>query len=528
MRNRSNQLFLSVLAVAFVVIVQAQTRVRDDLAKSKWVSLDANDKLQYQRLPQGDQIMDFSHAGYKGGGIALPDIAVRITVKPSETGDDTKTIQAAIDKVSAMQPDDHGFRGAILLTPGTFTCSETITITASGVVLRGSGTGLDGPGSTIQMVGGKHTAIVVSRPRNRGTEGVTESAKTVLADRYVPSGSTVFTVESTAGLAAGDTIQLRRPVTNAWIEFMEMHNLVRDGKPQTWLREGTRTVTERRINAVEGNQITVDVPLTDSYNAVYLNPPGTEVVKISEPNRLNLCAVEYLRIVSPPQPFNHAQQLYAAIRLNGEDCWMRHVRIEETMNSVNIGGQRITLQEVSVIRKARHEGSSKPSEFSPNGGQVLLDRCSVEGDNVWFAATGGGISGPIVLLNCTFQGNGRIEGHQRWTTGILLDNCRLPDGGIDFKNRGSMGSGHGWGTGWSVAWNCVAKSYVVQQPPGTHNWAIGCIGESTPLPRPFDRSLLLPEGTFDAHGTPVTPQSLYLTQLEERLGKQALINIGYP
>ena len=53
----------------------------------------------------------------------------------------------------------------------------------------------------------------------------------------------------------------------------------------------------------------------------------------------------------------------------------------------------------------------------------------------------------------------------RWTTGMLLDNCSLPDGGIDFKNRGSMGSGHGWGMGWAVAWNCVAKAYVVQQPP---------------------------------------------------------------
>src|SRR5262249_13213824 len=34
-------------------------------------------------------------------------------------------------------------------------------------------------------------------------------------------------------------------------------------------------------------------------------------------------------------------------------------------------------------------------------------------------------------------------------------------------------------------------------------------------------------GTFDSLGTPVTPQSLYLTQLNERLGPSALKNIGY-
>jgi hypothetical protein len=101
------------------------------------------------------------------------------------------------------------------------------------------------------------------------------------------------------------------------------------------------------------------------------------------------------------------------------------------------------------------------------------------------------------------------------------------DGGIDFKNRGSMGSGHGWGTGWSVAWNCVARDYVIQQPPGAMNWAIGCIGRKKPTPRPFDPEPNLPVGTFDSLGTPVLPQSLYLAQLAERLGPQAVKNIGY-
>ena len=110
---------------------------------------------------------------------------------------------------------------------------------------------------------------------------------------------------------------------------------------------------------------------------------------------------------------------------------------------------------------------------------------------------------------------------------MLLDNCQVPEGGIDFKNRGSMGSGHGWGTGWSVAWNCTAKSYVVQQPPGAANWMIGCRGQNVPTPRPFDSAPTLPLGISDSPGTPVTPRSLYLTQLAERLGPQAVKNIGY-
>jgi hypothetical protein len=67
----------------------------------------------------------------------------------------------------------------------------------------------------------------------------------------------------------------------------------------------------------------------------------------------------------------------------------------------------------------------------------------------------------------------------------------------------------------------------VQRPPGAFNWAIGCIGERELMSRPFDTAPILPEGTFDSHGKPVGPQSLYLAQLAERLGPRALKNIGY-
>ena len=486
--------------------------------------------MEYKTTPTGDRIMDFSTAGYMGGGVALPTVPVAKTIKPSGAADETTNIQTAINEVAVLPLKD-GFRGAVLLAPGTFICSNTIVIPASGVVLRGSGSGAGG--TTIQMTGGRHVAIATrsgGSGRGRQTEDVpadTSSVRTSIADAYVPSGTMSFNVTDAKGFAVADVINIRRPVTEAWVRFMGMDNLTRNGKPQTWLHAGTVIPIERRIAAISGNKITLDVPLSDSFDAKYLNPPGTEIVKVNPPARLTQVAVENLHIVSPPQAVNHTQELYTAMRLNGEDCWVRDVVIDETMNSVTLGGRRITLQNVTVNRLALHQGASKPAEFAPNGDQILLDRCAVNADNVWFAATSSGHSGPIVFLNCNFTGNGHIEGHMRWTTGMLLDNCTLPDGGIDFKNRGAMGSGHGWGTGWAVAWNCVAKSYVVQQPPGAMNWAIGCIGQSVLMSRPFDSSPLLPVGTFDSPGKPVTPQSLYLTQLNERLGPSALKNIGY-
>ncbi|HPC61005.1 MAG TPA: hypothetical protein PKX23_10120 [Verrucomicrobiota bacterium] len=509
----------------------------------QWVCQGANGKLQYRTTPAGDRIMDFSHAGYMGGGVALPQVPVRRTVRPSGAGDDTAAIQAALDQVAAL-PLEGGFRGAVLLAPGTFVCERTLSITASGVVLRGSGSAAESPTrSTIRMTGRPHTAIVIrgqagggggrgSRSEAAADRTPDESqpfraAATTIADAYVPSGSSSFTVRDAAGLAVGDTIEILRPVTEAWIRFMQMHDLVRDGRPQTWLRAGSSIACERRITGLHGSRVTVDVPLSDSFDARYLNPPGSRVVKIRPPDRLSQAGVENLHLESPPQPISHSQPHFTALRINGEDCWARDLVIDETMNSVAVSGRRITLQRVSVNRKALHQGSSRPAEFAPNGSQVLLDRCSVNADNVWFVGTGGGHTGPIVLLNCVFRGNGRAEAHQRWSTGLLYDNCRAPEGGMDFRNRGSMGSGHGWTMGWGVAWNCVAKDFVVQNPPGAVNWLIGCIGSRQTQARPFGAGPHLPEGTVDSHGTPVAPSSLYLAQLAERLGPQAVKNIGY-
>lgn len=506
-------------------------------AQSEWVHPGPDGKLVYKTTPTGDRVMDFSSAGYMGGGVALPSVPAVRTVAPSGGPDDSAAIQAAINQLAAM-PLQGQFRGAVLLAPGTFVCGNTLYLPASGIVLRGSGSGAGG--STIKMYGAKHTAIVTGTARGRRSMRAPvdeedlpaqgESAgmgRSYISDSYVPSGSMSFTVANASGFAAGDTIEIRRPVTATWVHFMGMDNLVRNGRPQTWIRAGTRIPIERRIASVSGNRITLEVPLSDSFDSQYLSPPGTEVVKVRPPARLTQIGIEHLCIVSPPQAVNHTQALYTAVRLDGQDCWMQDVVIDETMNSVGLGGRRITLKDVTVNRKALHQGASKPAEFAPNGDQILLDHCAVNADNVWFAATGSGHSGPIVFLNCSFRGDGHIEGHMRWTTGMLLDNCSLPGGGIDFKNRGEMGSGHGWGMAWAVAWNCVARSFVVQRPPGANNWAIGCIGARELAPRPFDARPDLPEGTFDSHGRPVEPRSLYLAQLEERLGPQALANIGY-
>jgi len=509
-------------------------------ATSAWVYPGPDGKLIYKTTPAGDRITDFSYAGYMGGGVALPDVPVKVTVKPSGGADDTATIQAAIEEVSKM-PLVNGFRGAVLLAPGNFSCSKTISITTSGVVLRGSGSG-DG-GTTIHMTGGKHEAITIGGGRaaaamtNVDEVGVdmapsaaeTTDAKTSITDDYVPEGATTFTVADATGFAVGDTISIRRPTTSAWIHFMGMDTLARGGR-EAWLRVGRDEYQQRTITAISGNKITVDIPLTDSFDAKYLNPPGTTVTKIRPVERLTQVGVEHLHIQCPPLETAYGNAPYSGVRINGDDCWVRDVYFQETMNTTTLLGRRITMEGVRITHTFPNLGASKPTDFSieGTGAQDLIDRCEVTGDNEYFVWTAGLCPGPNVILNSVFRGHGsRIQPHMRWSTALLVDNCTVPDGGIDFANRGEAGSGHGWTMAWAVAWNCIAKTYVIQQPPGAANWAIGCIGERVRTPRYFDTAPILPEGYLDSYGKPVAPQSLYLAQLSERQGTQAVKNIGY-
>src|SRR5579872_4458978 len=152
---------------------------------SSWVFAGSDGKLHYRTDSNGNKILDYSFAGYKGGGVALPTVPVTETVS-AISGDNTAHIQAAINAVAAMGPDANGFRGAVLLEPGTYNVSGTLNLAASGVVLRGSGSGSGG--TVLNMTGSPHLLINAGGSGSWATTGATVN----MTDAYVPSGATSF------------------------------------------------------------------------------------------------------------------------------------------------------------------------------------------------------------------------------------------------------------------------------------------------------------------------------------------------
>jgi YD repeat-containing protein len=487
-------------------------------AQSTWVYYDSTGHLAYQTWGNGNRIMDFSDAGYMGGGVALPAVPTVLTLNPSG-GDDKTALQNAINVVSA-RPLTNGSRGALQLGAGTFLVSGQLNVSASGVVIRGAGSGAGG--TTIQMTSGSTVTLF----NVSGSGSPSESGTVNITNTYVPSGTKMFNVSSTVGYNIGDAVNIHRAVTSNWVHYLGMDTLVRSGATQTWISVGTVITTDRTIKQISGNQITLDVPLTDSFDSQYLGTPVGTMSKYTWSGRISQVGLEHFRILAPP-----VADAYISVHMNDLiDSWARDIVIQDGVNCFTLdkNTKRVTVDNVIITHTVPSTNAAGPSDFACTGTQIFYNKCQALGTGTWPFVTHTVGTGPIVVLNFYSTQAAGISPHQRWCTGILSDNCRLPNApsgtqGIAYRNRGTDGSGHGWTTGWSVAWNVTTPYFLVSAAPGTENWCIGGIGaHTTHSPDP--------DGIYDSLGTHVTlgaTGSLYLEQLRERLGDAALANIGY-
>lgn len=115
------------------------------------------------------------------------------------------------------------------------------------------------------------------------------------------------------------------------------------------------------------------MPLADSFDSRYLNPPGGSVVKCGLRDRPTQIGVEHLRIVSPPLAATIAQPLNRALHMDGvSDAWVLDLKVENTINSFYFGGNtsRITVDSVDIRHAVASLGAAKPEDFWAGGTQT--------------------------------------------------------------------------------------------------------------------------------------------------------------
>ena len=485
------------------------------LANSAWVFPSSEGgQLVYQPTAVGDRVIDFSNVGYRDGLAAIPDVPAKVVVRPGK-GDDFDRIQSAIERVSAMPLDSAtGFRGAVQLARGTFEVRASLTIDASGVVLRGAG---DGKGGTRIVATSDERAPLIDVNYEGRNDRPGRGAGRAVTDKYVPVGARSFRLDRVGGLEAGERIVVHRPSTANWLESLGMDDLEFPWEP------GTKNVeVERTITRIEGNTVTVDDPLPHSLDRRY---GGGLVYDGPLVRRIFNVGIEDVRGDSEfiwAGDMNHASwfvQFHAT-----ENAWVRRVTAEHFVQGVltaEYGSRSITVEDaVSREPVSQIIGDMRYAFNLENGAEKVLvrDVLSLEGRHDFVTDGGGGVHGPNVFVDAVARDSHADSGpHMHYSTGLLFDNVSTDDE-LNVRNRGDKGTNHGWAAANSVVWSSRAgKDFRVRNPPGAQNWLIGGIGRADNTDDPGGRVPLPNDpGIYDSVGTMVRPRSLYYAQLKAR------------
>jgi hypothetical protein len=410
---------------------------------------------------------------------------------------------------------DRGLRGAVLLEKGAYRIDGALRISASGVVLRGQGQG--GAGTVLVAAGMDRRTLIQVAGKNDARVG----AALAITDSYVPVNATTVHVRGGGGLHAGDTVQVRRPSTEKWIDAIGMFQF--PGRPDSgdfrfsWRPGQFELFWNRTVVAVEGDAVTLDAPLTSTLDGQYT---AGSVRTLQWPGLIKNVGIENLRCDSE---FDHGKPLdeehaWIAIGMEcAQDCWIRQVTATHfcsSLASLLETTRRVTVEDCRSLEPVSEIGGYRRLSFYSAGQQTLFLRCHSEQGGHDFAF-GYEATGPSAVVNCDAKGSHDFSGTiESWASGVLFDSVEIPDHSLRIDNREVWNQGAGWSGVSCMLWNCQAPVISLQTPAGEKNWAFGVWGVFTGA------------GPWGVVNEWVDPASLYMQQLRERLGERAVAAMG--
>ncbi len=461
-------------------------------------------KLLYTPDSLGNRIPDFSYCGYKASEQPIPNIDIKIVV-PVVKGDATLRIQSALDYVAGLPVDANGFRGAVLLQKGRYEVFGQLRITASGVVLRGSGIS---NGTVLFGAGTGRQALIKIVGKNTIPRDLTGLQ---ITDAYVPVNAMSFHV--TPFIAIKDhsnKIIIRRPSTQKWINTLGTEIFGGGISALGWKPGDHDLFFDRTITKIEDSTIFIDAPITTALDSNY---GGASVYFYNDNGRINNCGVENMKLVSTYDKNNLKDEdhRWNAINIeNAEDAWVRQISFENfggSVVSVLKTSKRVTVEDCKSVNPVSEIGGQRRYTFLTTGQQTLFQRCYAEYGYHDFAA-GYCAPGPNAFVQCEsvlpYSFSGAIDS---WSSGVLFDVVNVDGNALRFGNRGQDANGAGWATANSVFWNCTAAKIDCYKPPTAQNWSFGSWAQ-------FNG-----DGYWGESNNTITPRSLYYGQLAARLNK---------
>jgi len=504
-------------------------------------------KLTYISDENQNRIPDYSHAGYKGGGIPIPEVPVVVTLHPEE-GDRTADIQAAIDQVQAMSPDQNGIRGTVLLQAGKYRVDGTLSIDASGVVVRGVGNDQNESSNTI---------LYRSNPVNdskffsigTGTTWGTYSkrligSETDIITNFVQVGSYTFDVADASTYNVGDKIVVQHPDSDDWLAALNYGDVGTHPDADPWAPGETETIYKRYIKAINGNTITIDAPVFMNLDRSLSQSFIFKIDETQVPDLIQNVGIEKLRVEVATEGDYTTGHCSIVIFVHGaENFWIDQVTgIHFKSSLIKCGNcSRGTIMNCQAIEPHNEDGGMRYNYAIGDRAQLLLlkDNFSSYG-TVDFTNGGSGRysaanSGNVYLNNKTWRSRSTsFDNHVRWYTGNLFDcDKNIEDQGeraIFLGNRGHW-TNCGWGAAFCTAWNFDGEynRLNIQGVPTGQNYSIGCHGSE--LGNFKRRSFFAdaPDAYYEGFNLDgVFPKSLYLAQLKQRIDPNHQLDINNP
>jgi hypothetical protein len=486
---------------------------------------------------KGRFLHDFSYAGYHYGETpptspkgATYDVVTGYGADATGQSDATAALQAAINAASAAGG------GIVFFRAGTYRIDQLLTVTTSGVVLRGVG-----KSSLLRFT----KASGMANKANVTFSGAVARSTARLLTADAKARSKEVLVADATGLAPGDDVAIgwtispsfvsEHGMTNTWTTFA--------GQYKPFFRSKVVSV----ITTSSPHRVVLDVPLR--YPAKIRD--GAALQK--ETGYLREVGMEHLGLSTAiTWSAAWAENRVNAITLRDvTDAWVSDVHsmpaigatgrtsTDKTPYHLRSGGILIeNAKRVSVVGSSMAYPQNRGSggngylyEISRTSEVLLADSEGRSGRHNFIQNWGFGNSG-TVFLRCTSVGSEMLsliggvltpevsysEHHHSLSMATLVDRCRLDDGFLS-ENRGAYSDGAGHTATESVAWNSYGTGKITSKQYGW-GYVIGTQGVE------IDTSVASPTGQGTAPedyvegrdiGATLFPASLYEDQRARRL-----------
>lgn len=429
---------------------------------------------------EGRFLHDFSFAGYHYGEAppatppgATYDVVAGYGADATGGSDATAAVQSAIDAAAAAGG------GIVYFPAGTYRIASSLTVSTSGIVLRGAGTS-----SVLRFTkatgAGAHLRFESPMIQRSNVMKLAADAPVRAREIFVADASTV---------AVGDDVSVGWTITPAFVTEHGMDGTwtTFNGKYEPFFRNRVAAVD----TSVTPNKVTLEVPLRYTAKARdgaglqkeggYLKEVGLEHLAVSNATTWanawaeNSIDVILFRGVTDAWISDvHSVAMPGATGLNASDTRAYHLR----SSGIKIEDAKRVSVLGSSMENAQNRGSGGNGylfEVSRTNEVLFADDVAKNGRHNFIQNWGFGNAG-TVFLRCVSQGSellsliggklvpepGASEHHHSLAMATLVDGCEIDDA-FKLENRGAWSDGAGHTATDSVVWGAKGTGTVVSK-----------------------------------------------------------------